>query len=58
MPGTIRIFIALTCLILAGSIDDSLPIGQMLMIAGALLAVAIPFAISGINAMNRNGGLD
>jgi hypothetical protein len=53
MPGTIRIFIGLALLILAGSVNDTLSTAQFI---GATLGLAIPGALigfSGAIASNR-----
>jgi hypothetical protein len=53
MPGTIRIFIGLALLILAGSVNDTLSTAQFI---GTTLGLAIPGALigfSGAIASNR-----
>ena len=53
MPGTIRVFLGIALLILAGSVDDSLPDLEFVLWA---LGLAIPGALlglSGVRAMNK-----
>ena len=53
MPGTIRLFIGLTLMILAGSVNDTLPTAQFFLIS---MGLAIPGALigfSGAIAANR-----
>jgi len=53
MPGTIRVFLGLALLIMAGSVNDTLPTGEFI---AYVLAFAIPGALlgfSGAAAMNR-----
>lgn len=54
MPGTIRIFIGLALLILAGSLDDALPIGQFFLYAMALAIPGIIIALSGVAAASQS----
>ena len=54
MPGTIRIFIGLFCLILAGSVDDTLPISTMLMISIPLALFGLVIGLSGARAANEH----
>ena len=57
MPGTIRVFLGIALLILAGSVDDSLPDLEFVLWA---LGLAIPGALlgfSGVRALNRAGAL-
>lgn len=53
MQGTIRVFLGMVLLILAGSVDDSLPDPDFFLYS---MALAIPGALlgfSGVRAMNR-----
>ena len=57
MPGTIRTFLGLGLLILAGSVDDTLP--DLVFLAYSF-GLAIPGALlgfSGVRALNRAGAL-
>lgn len=54
MPGTIRIFIGLFCLVLAGSVDDTLPISTMLMISIPLALFGLVIGLSGARAANKH----
>lgn len=55
MPGTIRTFLGMGLLILAGSVDPNMPDPQFFLTS---LALAIPGALigfSGVRALNRSG---
>jgi hypothetical protein len=53
MQGTIRTFLGLGLLIAAGSVNDTLPIDQFLMISMALAIPGALIALSGVRALNR-----
>ena len=55
MPGTIRLFVGMILLVLAGSVDDMLPDTEFFLWTLALVIPGALLGLSGSRAMRRAG---